>query len=66
MAEEARLNETEQAAMDDLLAAADTILSWELKANHEELTAAIHVIQGFIVQHMLQRIAPEAWGHWYG
>lgn len=59
------LNTEEQAAMDDLLAAMDKILSWDLKSNGVELASAVHVLQGFIIQHMLQRISPETWGHWY-
>lgn len=61
----AALNQTEQAAMDALLQAYNLILDWGLRANSGELTSAVHVIQGFITQHMLQRISPEQWGKWF-
>jgi len=38
---------------------------WGLRANVTELAAAVHVIQGFIVQHMLGRLAPDDWAGWY-
>lgn len=38
---------------------------WGLKANHHEMTAAIHVLQGFITQHMLHRESPDEWSSWY-
>ena len=41
------------------------IKDWGLVANHDELGAAVHVLQGFIIQHMLHRVAPEHWNSWY-
>ena len=45
------------------------ILDWGLRANVAELVQAVHVIQGFIIQHMLERVAPEEFGRpqggWY-
>ena len=60
------LNAEERVAMEDLLSALSIIQSWKLKSNQTELAAAIHVIQSFIIQHMLGRLAPEAWSNWYG
>ncbi len=39
--------------------------TWKLKANAGEVAQALHVLQGFAVQHMLQRLAPGSWGNWY-
>lgn len=51
--------------MEALLGVMTTITrDWEMTANPGELTAAVHVIQGFIVQHMLHRLAPDAWSSW--
>lgn len=66
---EAVLNDEEQEAMDNLLACMGIITQkWKLRTNSSELASAVHVLQGFIVQHMLGRIAPEHWSgqHWYG
>lgn len=30
-----------------------------------ELAAAVHALQAFPIQHMLQRLAPECWGKWF-
>ena len=59
------LDEAEQAAMDDLLAFMAKMTALGLKANQGEMVAAIHVLQGFLVQHMLERLAPEAWSSWF-
>jgi len=59
------LDEEEQRAMSDLLSAYRRILGWGLKGNHAELLGAVHVMQNFIVQRMLHRVAPEHWGAWY-
>jgi hypothetical protein len=60
------LDDDEKQAMNDLLGAYNKILrNWRLKHNQTELTAAVHVIQGFIVQHMLHRLSPDAWADWY-
>lgn len=55
----------EQVAMDKLLEVMEIIRGWGLQANQAELTQAVHVIQGFIIQRMLQRLAPDLWGVWY-
>lgn len=60
-----RLDETEAEAMAHMTAVHGLILSWGLRANYDELATAIHMIQGFIMQHMLQRLAPDEFGHWY-
>lgn len=41
------------------------INGWGLQHNHAELVQAVHVMQGFVVQHMLQRLNPSYWGQWY-
>lgn len=63
-----RLNDLEQEAMDGLLDAMRIIVEdFKLKNNRGELTAAVHVIQGFIIQHMLARLAPNQWSPaWFG
>ena len=38
---------------------------WGLRANSAEFYGAIHTLQSFIVQHMLQRQEPEYWASWY-
>ena len=60
-----KLSDDEQAAMDALKRCTEYIYKWKLRGNQAELTAAIHVIQGFIVQRMLHRIDPEQWSSWY-
>jgi hypothetical protein len=60
------LSADEAEAMEMLLAVVDHIREdWGLMMNEAELTQAVHVIQGFIIQHMLQRLAPGQWGRWY-
>jgi hypothetical protein len=58
------LNEEEQAALDALNDFMQRVRYWGLRANHGEYTAAIHVLQGFVIQHALVRIDPR-WGQWY-
>jgi hypothetical protein len=60
----ARLDDEEQAAMDDLLAFMDKIQAMGITANWAELGAAVHVLQGFVIQHMLHRLEPEVWPSW--
>ena len=55
----------EAKAMDHLLKAAGIIFDWKPKGNYEELGTAIHVMQGFIIQHMLHRLNPRHWNSWY-
>lgn len=66
------LDADEKEAMDKLLGVMNTITrDWGLLPEERasnlrvELAGAVHVIQGFIVQHMLQRLAPEQWGVWF-
>lgn len=59
------LDEEEVTAMEDLFKVYICLRGWGLRANHGELEAAVHVIQGFIIQHMLQRVEPEHWTQWY-
>lgn len=59
------LDAHEQAVMDALLGVMRTITrEWGMHANGSELVAAVHVVQGFIVQHMLHRLSPENWSDW--
>ena len=56
----------ERQAMDHLMAYMKIVeADWKLKFNHDELRPAIHVLQGFIVQHMLHRLNPAGWSNWY-
>jgi hypothetical protein len=59
------LDAEEQLVMDHILEAMDGIQRLGLKTNQNELAAAVHVLQGFVIQHMLQRLAPGHWGAWY-
>ena len=61
------LDDQERAAMDELLSVMDTIQNeWGMQSNGGELASAIHVLQGFIIQHMLHRLAPDRWSGWVG
>lgn len=60
-----RLAEDEQKAMDAILEAHARIIAMGLRANLSEMVAAIRVLQGFVVQHMLARVDPDLWGDWY-
>lgn len=62
---DAALNPNEQAVMDHILAAMQGIQEWGLRANSTELAMAVHGLQAFVIQHMLQRLNPDAWGRWY-
>jgi hypothetical protein len=56
----------EQSVNDALRFVSQTIVEdWGLEANGPEFVAAVHVIQSFIVQHMLARLAPERWSGWW-
>lgn len=60
------LNEDEQEAWDLLGAFMRKLQTWGLRTNEDELAAAVHVLQGFVVQHMLRRCVPQgAWSAWY-
>lgn len=58
------LNHDEQAAMDDLLRFMAKMKRMGLNANVSEMIAAVHVLQGFVIQHMLARVHPD-WSSWY-
>lgn len=60
------LDDVEHEAMEHLYAFAAIVQGrWHLRTNHEELGAAIHVLQGYVIGHMLKRLAPESWAQWY-
>lgn len=60
------LDPDEREAMDHLLAFMEIVSKrWQLRVNHPEMGAAIHVLQGFVIQHMLVRVEPDAWGDWW-
>lgn len=60
------LDDVEAEAMDHLYAFMRIVQTqWHLKTNFEELGAAVHVLQGYVIGHMLKRLAPESWGNWY-
>jgi hypothetical protein len=59
------LDEAETEVMQHLVLVMNGIRDWGLIANASELIAAIHVVQGFIIQHMLQRVGRGQWGEWY-
>ena len=61
----ATLNEEEQAIMDHILSAMRGIQNMGLRCNEAELAIAVHGLQQFVIQHMLQRIAPGKWGEWF-
>lgn len=61
----AELDAEEQEAMDHLLDFMACLRAWGLRSNEGELASAIHVLQGFVIQHMLKRVAGDAWGTWY-
>jgi Na+/phosphate symporter len=64
--QELALNEEEQEAMDAILAAIKIIMNrWKLMTNTGELTAAAHVLQSFVFQHMAHRLAPERFKSWW-
>jgi hypothetical protein len=60
------LDDEERACSDALQFASQTIIEdWQLQANQHELVAAVHVIQSFIIQHMLARLSPGRWRGWW-
>jgi hypothetical protein len=65
----AALNQDEQECMDHILAVMHTLCEkWGLREGTNlryEMCLHVHGLQGFVQQHMLQRIAPDQWGHWY-
>jgi len=59
------LSREEQKAMNHLIEFSKVVKGWGLSANQQEMTQALHVLQGFIVQHMLYRLNPAGWSDWY-
>ena len=58
-------NTEEQEALNHILDAMAIIHSWGLSANSQELTAAVHTLQGFVIAHMLHRVEPSLWSNWF-
>lgn len=58
-------NKEEQEVENHIVAAYKGILNLGLKHNIPELEHGVHIMQQFVTQHMLQRLAPDQWGHWY-
>lgn len=63
------LDAEEQEVMDHINAAMKGIVDLGLKMDSDnlgtELCLHVHGLQGFVVQHMLQRLEPHEWGKWY-
>lgn len=59
------LDDDESEVMALVTSAYRRIRGWGLRTNDGEIEQAIHVIQGFIIQHMLQRLNPDQWGAWF-
>ena len=59
------LNAAEQEVMEHILAAVKGIQDLGLRCNETELTMHIHGLQGFVIQHMLQRLSSDEWGCWF-
>ncbi len=58
--------EQEQEALDCLARYMEIVWhGWGLRANESEQAAAVHVLQGAVIQHMLNRIEPARWGSWW-
>lgn len=53
--------------MDHILAAYNGIQAFGdgLSANSQELSSAVHTLQGFVIQRMLSRVDANVWGNWY-
>lgn len=62
---EATLNTEEREIMGEIISVHKKIVGMGLQANHCELANAIHVLQSFVVMHMLQRTSPEVWSSWF-
>lgn len=59
------LDAAEQAVMDHILAAMHGVEDLGLQANQAELAIHVHGLQAFVIQHMLQRLAPGQRGAWF-
>lgn len=55
----------EEIASDHLLEFMKTMKKWKLNCNQDELNQAIHILQLFIIKHMLQRLEAEGFSNWY-
>ena len=60
------LTPEERRAMDATVEVLDALHDMGVKYNLDELTAAIHVLQGFVKQHVLNRLDPAYWSDWFG
>lgn len=49
------LNDDEETAMARLADFMTDLRRWGLSANEGEMTAAVHVLQGFVIQHAIER-----------
>jgi hypothetical protein len=58
------MNDEERIAMGKVTEAMHAIQGLGALANQVELTAAVHVLQGFVIQHMLHRLSPEEFSDW--
>lgn len=59
----------EKLAIVKILVAHNSILELgdkRLQYNNGELSQAIHVLQSFVKQHVLNRLDPEEWSDWWG
>lgn len=64
-APQVQLDEDELEVMTLLTTAYNRILGWGLQANVNELVMGLHIVQSFVIQHMLNRMAPGKFGTWY-
>lgn len=58
-------NAEELGAFDDLEEAAGRIIEWGPVGNRDQLILGLHLIQQFIVMHMLQRYNVPGINHWF-
>lgn len=62
------LNESERKVMRLITEAMSIIVNdWKMVSGENlgiELTTAVHAMQGYVIQHMLQRTEP-GWGEWF-
>lgn len=61
----AELDKDEQEVFDLLTEAWKRIRGWGLDVNLDELDHSFHMVQLFVIQHMLQRENPKDWAIWY-
>ena len=65
MTQRAELDDEELAVFADLNEVVRGIRAWGLVANDQELITAAHTIQGFVIQHFLQRVGVPGISSWY-